>query len=310
MSNLDKVLQKADLALGDLTNDGGYLTIDQANRFVRKIVLAPTLIGQVRTINMSRPTMEINKIGFTSRVLQAAKNSSSQNGGPYNVGSRAPTSVKPTTSKITLETVEVIGMVQIPYEVLEDNIERAELQTTILELMAEKAAVDLEELLIQGDTASGDSYLALQNGVMKRVSSNIVNHGNASVDVSLFGNMLKAIPERYHRLMDRYRFYMSSVKEIDYRMQVAQRQTQLGDAIISGAAPVSALGVRIEKAGYLPAGNVLLTIPSNIIFGIQRQMSIEWERNIKERTIDIVMTMRVASQIEEEDMVVKATNVA
>jgi hypothetical protein len=65
--------------------------------------------------------------------------------------------------------------------------------------------------------------------------SNIVNQGGDPMSVSLFGNMIKALPTKYYKLLNRYRFYTSKTKEIDYRMSVAQRQTSLGDAIICRA---------------------------------------------------------------------------
>jgi hypothetical protein len=90
---------------------------------------------------------------------------------------------KPTTSQITLTTSEVMAEVRIPYEVLEDNIERGGMADTVLALIAERAALDLEELLILGDTASGDAYLALMNGILKRVTTNVVDAQNGSISV-------------------------------------------------------------------------------------------------------------------------------
>jgi hypothetical protein len=74
---------------------------------------------------------------------------------------RTRTRVKPTVSGVTLTTKEVIAEVQIPYDVLEDNIERGGwtppfrkalggLHQTIIDLIAERAALDLEELGGQG----------------------------------------------------------------------------------------------------------------------------------------------------------------
>lgn len=312
-----ELLKKADLALSDLINDGGYMQPEQSSRFLRKMMDQPTLLSAVRTVPMRRPQMEINKIGFSTRMLRAAKNTTSDNGGPYDVGSRALAAAdryKPTTEQISLETSEVIAQIDLPYEVLEDNIEGGaidgtQFENTILDLMAERAALDLEELLINGDTTSGDAYLALQDGVLKRATSNIVNHSNNAVSPELFANAIKALPTKYHRLLGQYKFYVPTTKEIDYRMQVAQRQTSLGDATLTGTAPVAVLGVGMTSASEMPVTNMLLTIPQNIIWGVQRTMRMEFFRDIEERLIKIVLTMRIATQIEEEDMVVKMTNV-
>jgi HK97 family phage major capsid protein len=312
-----EVLQKADMTLSGLIGNGGYLLPEQQMRFYRKMIAQPTILQNVRTIQMPRPQLEINKIGFGTRMLQAANQGAVSAVEAGETGSRALTReqrYQPTTDKISLETSEVIAEINLPYEVLEDNIEGGqidgtEFENTILDMMAERAAADLEELLINGDTTSGDTYLALQNGILKNVVSNIVNQNGAPLDADMFANMMKALPVQYHRLFGQYKHYLENTQEINYRMQVAQRQTSLGDAILQGTAPVSVLGIPMERAAYMPTNNILMTIPKNIIWGVQRQMRMEFDKNIRERVIIIVLTMRVATAIEQEDMVVKAINV-
>ena len=46
------------------------------------------------------------------------------------------------------------------------NIERGELRQTILEMIAEAAGRDMEEVIINGDTASGDPFLATLDGLL------------------------------------------------------------------------------------------------------------------------------------------------
>jgi len=59
----------------------------------------------------------------------------------------------------------------------------------------------------------------------------------------------------------------------------------------------------------MPAANGLLTDPKNLIFGIQRQIHIETDKDIRSREYIIVLTARVDFQIEEEEAVVKYTNI-
>lgn len=70
-SNRD-VVAKADMAVSDLIGCGGYLNPMQGNTFIRLMQEQPTMLQQVRTVVMNSPTMQINKIGFTSRILNAA----------------------------------------------------------------------------------------------------------------------------------------------------------------------------------------------------------------------------------------------
>ena len=133
-------LQKGDISVSDLVSNGGLLNPEQTNKFVRTIIDAPTILNEIRTVQMNSPKLEINKIGFGTRILKPAPAS----GTALAAADRS----KPTTSKVTLDTSEVIAEVHVPYDVLEDNIERGNLEDTIMFQIAERTALDLEELLI------------------------------------------------------------------------------------------------------------------------------------------------------------------
>ncbi len=317
--NEQELIQRADLALSDLVGSGGYLTTQQNTKFFRKMMDEPTILKDARVVPMSRPKMEINKIGFGSRILRAASQGLISTPEQGEVGGRALTRAqraRPTTERVTLQTSEVIAEIDLPYEAIEDSIEGGDLdasqfQQTILDMMAQRIALDLEEMVVLGDTALAgtDDYLALQNGVIKQAVSNVVNQGGDPMGPQLFGNMIKALPTKYHKLLNRYSFYTSKPKEIDYRMTIAQRQTSLGDATLQGNFPISVLGVGLKSAAYMPSSNAILMNPNNLIIGVQRNLRMEFDKNIRERAFIIVVTMRLAVQFEEEDMIVKAINI-
>ena len=178
--NNQEIIRKADLALSDLAT-AGKLNPEQTDRFVRTLIDTPTILKQVRTVTMRGPQMKINKIGFGSRILRPAVSSTAL---------AANQRVKPDLGQVVLNTEEVIAEIQLPYDVIEDNIERGNvgvaneagaggLHQTIVDLIAERAALDLEELGLQGDTGSADDYLALCNGYLKLATANGVAVGGA-----------------------------------------------------------------------------------------------------------------------------------
>src|SRR5262245_48334802 len=139
------LIEKADIALGDLAS-GGLLTPEQEDTFFRKLIVTPTILGLARVIRMSAPKREVNKIGFGSRALRPIVGTA--DGQALASGDR----VKPDLSKVTLDCKEVMAECQIPYDVLEDNIEHQSMADTIMELLTQRVATDIEELIIQGDT--------------------------------------------------------------------------------------------------------------------------------------------------------------
>jgi len=305
--------QKVDLALSQLTSNGGLLNPVQNETFIRNLIDQPTMLRGIRTVPMSAPEQKINKIGFGSLILRVAPQGTQPYADDNGTNDRyLPMADRsaPTTSQVNLTTKEVMAEVRIPYEVLEDNIERGGMEDTVLALIAERAALDLEELIIRGDTASGDAYLALFNGILKRISSNVVDAANGSVSATLFNSLKKAIPTRFRRNIGTMRFFSSMDRESDYRLLVAGRGTDLGDQLLTSNNPVPVLGVPLVGAALMPNANVVFTDPQNIIFGIQRNIRIEQDRDIRSREVIIVLTARVGLTIEEELATAKITNLA
>lgn len=317
MSSNQSLIQKADFALADLAS-GGMLLPEQADAFIRKLLIQPTLLNQARVVTMNSPQRNINKIGFGQRILQKAT---------QGVGLVEGKRSKPTTSQITLNAKEVIAEVRLPYDVIEDNIERGMinpaganaspnpimggLKDTIVSMIAERAALDLEELAIRGDKASADEYLALVDGFVKLADVHVVDGNADPINKTLFKNGLKAMPDQYLRNLVQLRHLVSVDNEIEYRDTFASRETTGGDNQwqSQGQSPVFGFGVPVQAVSLMPAAVGLLTHPLNLIMGIQRQISIEVDKNISERVFIIVLTAKVDFQIEETDAIVKYTNI-
>lgn len=319
MSANEQLLQKADWAIGDLTANSGLLNPEQANAFIRKLLIQPTLLAQARRVVMNSPTRKINKIQFASRILKAGYTSGLSRALDDTANRERS---KPTTEQIQLNTKEVIAEVRLPYEVIEDNLERGNIGlsrdgggassggivSTIMDLIAERAALDLEELAILGDTGSADPFLALTDGYLARFTSNVVDAGGAAISRTVLKNGSKTMPTQYRRNRAQMRHYVSTENEIEYRDTLANRETSVGDAMHQSLSPVYAAGTQVEGVGLMPAASGLLTHPLNLIFGIQRQIHIESDKDIQRREYIIVLTARVDMQVEEELAGVKYTN--
>lgn len=306
----ERLSQRADLALADLTSNGGLLNPEQNDVFIRQLMDQPTILRAVRTVPMNAPEMKINKINFGQRILNPA----TQTGGMEDTGvnDRWPLKAqraKIQTEQVQLNTKEVIAEVRIPYEVLEDNIEQGALADTILAMIAERAAVDLEELLISGDTTSGDSFLALQDGILKLSTLNIVDATGQTAHINTFNNLKKALPTRFRRNLNQMAYFASMDFESDYRVQLANRLTPGGDAWTTGSGPIPVMGVGLQGVALMPLGTILFANPQNFIFGVQRNIRIEQDRDIRSREVIIVLTARIAIAVEEKRAVSKAINV-
>jgi hypothetical protein len=69
-------------------------------------------------------------------------------------------------------------------------------------------------------------------------------------------------------------------------------------------------GSPIIPVPLMPGSSGILTNPLNLIFGVQRDIMMETDKIITDRVYVIVVTARIAVQIEEEAAAVKYVNIA
>jgi hypothetical protein len=322
MSSNSSLLRKADLAIADLQQNGGELLPEQGAAFIRKLIKSPTLIRVCRVVEMTAPKRKINKIGFGTRILRKAASATA-----LTQSQRS----KPTTEQIELDVKEQIAEVRIPYDVMEDNIERATaanneasntgpggLRQTIIDLIAERAALDLEELALMADedftdggNADNQAYLSQLDGWLKRADEdgNVVDAANATISKAIFKAGLKSLPSQYQRNKAALNHFISVNNETEYRDTLADRGTALGDQMTQGTSQPYAYGSPVTPVALMPESKGLYTDPLNLIFGIQRQMSMEFGKDITSRVYIIVLTCRVDFQIEETEAIVEYTNI-
>ncbi len=302
------ILEKADLALSDLTSGGGLLQPAQAAKFMRILIKQSKLMGMSTVVPMRSPKQLIEKIRFSGRVLRA--------------GQEAAALVKadralPDLSKVELDAQLFKAEVRLDNEVLEDSIERQELRQTIMQILADAISRDIEEVAIQGDTLSSDPFLAKFDGVLKQATSNVVDNGDASLNKTLFRDMLRAMPSEFLRNKAEMRFLTSVDAEIEYRDTLSDRQTILGDKFLEQEAPIQYSGIPIIDLQLMPetigtsshCTDVLFVDPKNINFGIWRNIRLETDKLVSEGVLIIVATLRFDVKYAEQLAVVKATNV-
>jgi len=302
------ILQKADLALADLTAGGGILKPAQAQKFMRLLIKDSPLMQLATVVPMQSPKQQISKIKFGSRVLRPGAEATA-----LQAGERA----RPDLSQVELDAKLLKAEVRLSDEVLEDSIERGELRQTIMEMMAEAISRDMEEVLINGDKLSGDPFLAVMDGLIKQATSNVVDAGGAPISKNLLRDMLKTLPSEHLRDKKAMCFLTSVDADLDYRNALAERATAVGDRLLEGDTPVLYSGVPVQPIPLFPenlgAGSdqtvILLCNPKNIHVGIWRNIRVESARDISEGTINVVATLRFDVQYAEEPGVAKAINV-
>ncbi len=302
------LLEKADLALADLTAGGGVLLPAQAQKFMRLLIKQSVLMQMATVVPMASPKHQIAKIKFGSRILRRASEATA-----LPVADRS----RPDMSYLELDAQLVKAEVHLSDEVLEDNIERGELRQTILEMIAEAAGRDMEEVIINGDTASADPFLATLDGLLKQATSHIVDAGGVALSKNFLRDLLKSLPNEYLRDKKQMAFLTSVDAELDYRNSLADRATVGGDRFIEEDTPALYSGVPVKPVPLFPenlgaGGNrtvALLCNPKNVHVGIWRQIRLESFRDVSAGVLRVVATMRFDAKFAEEAGVAKLINI-
>lgn len=302
------IMAKADMEVADLIADGGYLGDEQAEQFVVDMIKESVLMRLVNVQGLRSHTKLIDKVGINGRVLR-----------PGTSGHALPAAdrVKPTTAQVTLTTQLMKAEIRLNDEVLEDNIENGNFKTTVMNMMAEHAALDMDDLLANGDTTSTDPLLALFNGMIASATTHIVNAGGVPIAKSMLKDAIKAMPSQYNRNKAAQRFLTSEDAQIDYHDYLADRATPLGDAKVESDTPDrygnrALLGIPVFPDD-LGVGHdqtvILLGDPKNAIWGLWRRIRVETDRDITTGEWIMVTSLRAGFQYKEEDAMVKVIGV-
>lgn len=302
------LIQKAEMTISQLTTNGGYLVPAQAQRFIRILIDESVVMPMATVVPMRSHTQLIEKIRFENRILRAASECQA-----LSEADRA----RPDTSKEELKAQLFKAEVRLCEEVLEDNIERGSLRETVMAIMAERISLDMDEIIVNGDTTSTDPFLAKFDGILKQASVNTVSNLSNPLSRSHLKDLLKTMPTEFLRNKRLLRTFTSVDAELDYRDTLASRETQGGDRWLENDVPVAYGGVPIIPVPVFPenlgAGtdetNTLTTDPKNIHVGIWRRLKIETDKDITSGELIIVASLRFDTRFAEPRATVKGTAV-
>ncbi|HUU57439.1 MAG TPA: phage major capsid protein [bacterium] len=307
MKDNRELIEAVKFAVSDLAS-GGLLNPEQHEEFIRAAIEQTVILKEARYETMDREVEEFYKIGFSSRVLQK----------PSGTYATTETGVDPATGMVKLTAVKAIMAVDIGFDVFKKNIERDKIKDTIITAMAEKAGVDLEELILMGDSTSGTEFYTLNDGLFKLATSHEYDHESADfAPHTVFRGLLDLLPKKYFRNKNEWRFYVHEDIELLYREWLSERQTVGGDAYLLKDIPATYLGIPVvgvpmiieTGSGTTATSSALLVHPKNILYGVFQEIVIKAEEKWREQYIPVTGTLWTDVEFEEEDAVVEGTNI-
>ena len=319
---LKELISKSAIDATSLPNS--VLNREQANRFIDLVVNESVLLQNIRVVRTNRNKGEINKLDLGNIVTEGASTTS-----------KATTSV-PTESVVTYDCEKYRSAFDLKTDFMEDNIERAGVRNTLLNMFSKRIAIDTELASIEGDNSltTGDASTAQNNllGVndgfnqilLDRVpAAQQIDANGAAPSKVLYYALKRAIPSRYRAAKPNYTFVVPSGPYDKWRLDWSDRETAGGDTALStagvpGPGPwgINMLEVPLmpEDLTYGTAGTdgsiVYLTPLDNLIYFVQRDITIEFDRQPRADVWEVTIHFRVDFEVENSDLVVIAKNVA
>lgn len=271
--NNEELVNKAVITAADALATSGKLNPAQSDRFIDYVIDETVLKENARVIRFRNESLDIDKIGVGKRVA-VPKSEAVDPGVRRGI----------TTSKISLQPVEIMVPVEIGDTFREINIEGENIEDTIMRLFANQLANDLEDLYINGnklgparlqsDILEGgsttqyvkDSYLALQDGwSLLADGGNVVNAQGQNIGLSIFSRAIRALPTKFRRNKSQLRWFMSPDLWQLYLEKLSTRATNLGDNAVGGGGGqpgpfgIPCVPVPLWEPGPLTVEHVVLT---------------------------------------------------
>lgn len=239
----------------------GILNPEQSRTFIRQTFDATPLGNLVRHEMRRSKTGELDKIGIASRILRK-KTENNDDGYRANA----------TFSKIEYATTAARLPWEITEETLRENIEGEGLEAAITDLMTKQLGVDLEDIYLNGDTATDpldDDYdfLKLNDGWIKQM----LNGGHVedrtsilsgAMNVDVYYDALKQMPNKYNN--GKLRWLMSPRRAQEWERYLINQLITAGGGITDGLIknPASIPAIPVPS---ISDDKIILTDPKNLI---------------------------------------------
>ena len=316
-------------AEGNTGDNGGVLNPEQSRQFIDYIWDEMVLANDGRRVVMRANTMELDKVRVGSRLVAKATQAE-------DTGSNSA----PAFTKIELTTTKFRLDYELSAESLEDNIEGQALEDHIVRLMATQFGNDLEDIAINGRPASSGNgtYNNTLAGFIRQTldtsyegaheaaaaaatMTGIWDNGSTSttpLSLEAIEAVYNALPRKFKARRQDLKFYMNSkhLQELISALRaVGSVPEQVATRVIDGVLPQIGgpagaqyliFGLPVLEVPLYPDNYIDLTMPSNRIWGFQRDVTVHREFKPKKDTVEYTVYVRMGVALEEKSAIAYA----
>jgi hypothetical protein len=317
---LEELISKS--AIDDTSLPNSVLNRKQSDAFIDLVVNTSKLLKMIRVKKVDHPKGEINKLDLGTIVTEGAHTTSKA------------TTRTPSERIVTYDTEKYRSAFDLKTDFLEDNIEKSAVRNKLLGMFSKRIAIDTELALIEGDAslATGDAQsdennlLGVNDGFSKILKDRVpsaqqIDAGGAAPSKMLYYEMKRRIPSRYRVAKPEYRYLLPSGPADKLMLDWSDRETSRGDAAFSEGTAPNIWGIPWVEIYLMPedlsfgsagtdGSEIWMTPPSNLIYFVQREITIEWDRKPRQDMWEVTIHFRIDCEVENEDLVILAKNIS
>jgi hypothetical protein len=191
----------------------------------------------------------------------------------------------------------------------------------------EMAAIQGDDDLATGDTQSdSNNLLGVNDGFKKILQDNVpsgqqLDAAGKAASKKLYYAMKRLIPTKYRAALGDYVWIVSPGVKDKWGLDWSGRETAEGDSVLKTGLTTGPWGIPMLEVPLMPENltysstvtdgtQIWLTPLQNLIYFIQRDITIEFDRFPRQDAWQITIHFRCDFQVENEDMVVVAKNLS
>ena len=246
---------------------GGAMNPEQQTQFMAFMKDFSVFLRRTGIINMLSTQRYLDSIEVNKRAMRGQIENNDN-----------PETGTATTRRRKLTAAGVIMPYDVSMQFMKENIEGDNINTTLAKLFAQQFANDSVDLAWNGDEASSDPFIGINDGWIKIATDDADTHKfdtDASKDYLgfVFPGLLAEMPSKYFQLYQEedknlITIFCSHSVNRAYKQQLQARNTALGDSMIIEGKHVTYDGHEIFPVGFIPE-NILIATPfENLVYGI------------------------------------------
>lgn len=284
---LDNAMQKRAIDTSVIAS-AGALNADQENRFLDWLVEKQVALSRVRVRPMRSPEAYLDELITANRSLRSASE-----------GTAPSVANAITTARRSLTTKETIWGEDLTKSFLEDNIERAGAEDHIMMNLALAFGNDHNDLFWNGDEDNSDAFLGINDGIIDIAKADAsVNDYDASGDATVQDVLAGALQDMSYDYAIRpgLTYFLPYKSVLVYADELTGRGTSFADQIlVNGLASARYFGLPVVGEPHLNVGSAdeaVLTFAENLVWGVQRGITVESDWNQRTRAVEITISAR------------------